>query len=46
MVRELQVGDRGFALLSFGPNGPSFVSNFLDEITVKSMRRIGVLPAI
>lgn len=43
--RQLQVGDRGIAWVSFGPGGPSFVSEFLNERAVQSLRRIGALPA-
>ena len=43
-TRELQVGDRGFAMVSFGPQGPTFVSSFLGPETVASLRRIGALP--
>ena len=41
---ELRPGDRGFVWVSFGPAGPAFVSGFVDERNLASLRRIGALP--
>jgi hypothetical protein len=32
-------------MISFGPAGPGFVSEFLNHVAVRSLRRIGALPA-
>ena len=43
-TRILQPGDRGVVWAGFGPNGPTFSTNYIREPTIQSLRRIGALP--
>ena len=43
-TRRLKPGDHGVVWVSFGPKGPTFVTNFISEPTLQSLRRIGALP--